>query len=68
MYTRWAGDSITIGRGADENKCHAGGRYFMQVNRHICIKSNGGFLVRIDMQRNPEKDDQPTRLQKGGEL
>ena len=68
MYTSWAGDSITIGRGADENKCHAGGRYFMQVNRHIRIKSNGGFLVRIDTQRNPEKDDQPTRLQKGGEL
>lgn len=38
----------------------------MQVDRHISIKSNGGFLVRIDTQRNPEKDDQPTRPQKGG--
>ena len=67
LYTSWAGDSVTIGRGADENKGRAGGRYFMQVNRHIRIKSNGGFLGRIDTQRNPEKDDQTTRPQKGGE-
>lgn len=36
----------------------------MQVNRHVHIDlSNGGFLVRIDTQRNPEKADQPTRPQ-----
>ena len=68
LYTSWARDTVTVGRRADENKGHAGGRYFMQMNRHISIKSNGGFLVSIDTQRNPEKDDQPTRPQKGGEL
>ena len=68
LYTSWARDTVTVGRRADENKGHAGGRYFMQMNRHISIKSNGGFLGSIDTQRNPEKDDQPTRPQKGGEL
>lgn len=62
----WAGDTVTVRRRADENRGHAGGRYFMQVNRtYWGIKSNGGFLVRIDTRGTQKKMTNQPGLRKG---